>query len=159
MAATTELKIGDPAPNFNLKDANEEPVSLDQFAGKWVVLYFYPKDNTSGCTAEALDFTAQLPEFEKLNAVILGVSPDSCQSHQKFINKHDLKVRLLSDPEHEVLQKYGVWQKKSMYGKEYMGVVRTTYLIDPEGKIRHIWPKVKVKGHADDVRQTIAEMQ
>lgn len=154
-----ELKIGDKAPAISLSDANEQTVTLDQFNGKWVVLYFYPKDDTSGCTVEALDFTAQLPQFRKLNAQIIGVSPDSCQSHRKFIGKHDLKVLLLSDTEQKTLNDYGVWQKKSMYGKEYMGVVRTTYLIDPQGKIAHIWPKVSVNGHADAVREKIAELQ
>ncbi|MCK6622008.1 MAG: peroxiredoxin [Calditrichaceae bacterium] len=154
-----ELKIGAKAPAISLKDANEQTVTLDQFTGKWVVLYFYPKDDTSGCTVEALDFTAQLPQFRKLNAQIIGVSPDSCQSHRKFIGKHDLKVLLLSDTEQMTLNDYGVWQKKSMYGKEYMGVIRTTYLIDPQGKIAYIWPKVSVNGHADAVREKIAELQ
>ena len=154
-----ELKIGAKAPAISLKDVNEQTVTLDQFTGKWVVLYFYPKDDTSGCTVEALDFTAQLPQFRKLNAQIIGVSPDSCQSHRKFIGKHDLKVLLLSDTEQMTLNDYGVWQKKSMYGKEYMGVVRTTYLIDPQGKIAYIWPKVSVNGHADAVREKIAELQ
>ncbi len=154
-----ELQIGDIAPAISLSDANEQTVTLDQFKGKWVVLYFYPKDDTSGCTVEALDFTAQLPQFRKLNAQIIGVSPDPCQSHRKFIGKHDLKVLLLSDTEQKTLNDYGVWQKKSMYGKEYMGVVRTTYLIDPQGKIAHIWPKVSVNGHADAVREKIAELQ
>lgn len=153
-----ELKIGDRAPAISLKDANEQTVTLDQFKGKWVVLYFYPKDDTSGCTIEALDFTAQLPQFQKLNAQIIGVSPDSCQSHRKFIGKHNLKVLLLSDPEQKTLNDYGVWQKKSMYGKEYMGVVRTTYLIDPQGRIAYIWPKVSVNGHAEAVREKIAEL-
>lgn len=154
-----ELKIGDKAPAISLKDANEQTVTLDQFKGKWVVLYFYPKDDTSGCTVEALDFTAQLPQFHQLNAQIIGVSPDSCQSHRKFIGKHDLKVLLLSDPGQKTLNDYGVWQKKSMYGKEYMGVVRTTYLIDPQGKIAYIWPKVSVDGHADAVREKMIELQ
>jgi len=154
-----ELQIGDIAPAISLSDANEQTVTLDQFKGKWVVLYFYPKDDTSGCTVEALDFTARLPQFQKLNAQVIGLSPDSCQSHRKFIGKHDLKVLLLSDTEQQTLNDYGVWQKKSMYGKEYMGVVRTTYLIDPQGKIAYIWPKVSVNGHADAVREKIAELQ
>lgn len=154
-----ELKIGDKAPAISLSDANEQTVTLDQFKGKWVVLYFYPKDDTSGCTVEALDFTARLPQFQKLNAQVIGLSPDSCQSHRKFIGKHDLKVLLLSDTEQKTLGDYGVWQKKSMYGKEYMGVVRTTYLIDPRGKIAYIWPKVSVNGHADAVREKIVELR
>lgn len=159
MSAQVELKAGQKAPQFELLDAGENSVSPGDFKGKWLVLYFYPKDDTSGCTLEAQDFTTQLPEFKKLNAAIIGVSPDSCQSHQKFIGKHSLKVQLLSDPEHTVLESYGVWQKKSMYGREYMGVVRTTYLLDPQGVIRHIWPKVSVKGHADEVRETIEKLQ
>ncbi|RMF59285.1 MAG: thioredoxin-dependent thiol peroxidase [Calditrichaeota bacterium] len=153
------LKIGDQAPQFTLPDASETPVSLEDFRGKWVILYFYPKDNTSGCTLEALDFTAALPEFEKLNAVVIGVSPDSCKSHQNFMQKHQLKVLLLSDTEHQVLEAYGAWQLKRMYGREYMGVVRSTFLIDPEGVIRHMWNKVKVKGHVEEVLQKLKELQ
>ena len=126
---------------------------------KWIVLYFYPKDNTSGCTLEAKDFTCALEEFEKLNAIVIGVSPDSIESHQKFIAKQSLNLTLLSDPDHDVLEKYGVWQLKKMYGREYYGVVRSTFLIDPEGKIEHIWPKVKVKGHVDDVKNVLIEKQ
>ena len=159
MATTTELKTGAKAPDFTLADAAEKQISLSDFAGKWLVLYFYPKDNTSGCTVEALDFTAALPEFKKLNAAIVGVSPDSCASHQKFISKHDLKVLLLSDESKQMLSAYGVWQEKSMYGKKYLGVVRTTVLVDPQGVIRHIWPKVKVKGHADEVKETLKALQ
>jgi peroxiredoxin Q/BCP len=153
------VEIGQKAPNFNLLDPGENSVKLVQFKGKWVVLYFYPKDDTPGCTTEALDFSARLGEFSNLNASVIGVSPDSCKSHQKFIGKHNLSVQLLSDPEHQTLKDYGAWQKKSMYGKEYMGVQRSTYLIDPDGVIRYIWPKVKVKGHADEVRQKILELQ
>lgn len=157
--ANAELKIGDKAPKFSLPDTNENEISSGDFSGKWLILYFYPKDNTSGCTAEAIDFTANLRDFQKLNAVVLGVSPDSCNSHQKFTRKHDLKVNLLSDPEKRVLQVYGVWQEKSLYGKKYMGVVRTTYLVDPNGKIAAIWPKVKVKGHAEEVLGKLREFQ
>jgi peroxiredoxin Q/BCP len=159
MAEKVKLKIGESAPQFSLPDTNEKDVSLKDFKGKWVVLYFYPKDNTSGCTTEALDFTARIKDFKNLNAVVLGISPDSCKSHQNFTQKHDLKVNLLSDTEKKVLKGYGVWQKKSMYGREYMGVVRTTYLIDPKGKIAEIWPKVKVKGHAEEVQNRIKELQ
>jgi peroxiredoxin Q/BCP len=153
------VEAGQKAPDFNLSDANEHTVSLGQFKGKWVVLYFYPKDDTPGCTTEALDFSAQLGEFADLNAAVLGVSPDSCKRHQKFIGKHNLSVQLLSDPEHKTLEEYGAWQRKSMYGKEYMGVMRSTCLIDPGGVLRYIWPRVKVKGHADEVRQKIVELQ
>ncbi|MFQ5584024.1 MAG: thioredoxin-dependent thiol peroxidase [Calditrichia bacterium] len=159
MANEIKLKTGDVAPKFTLKDTYENDVSLGDFRGKWVVLYFYPKDNTSGCTTEALDFTARIKEFEKLNAVILGVSPDSCKSHQNFTSKHGLKVTLLSDPERKVLQAYGAWGKKKQYGREYMGVIRSTVLIDPDGKVVEIWPKVKVKDHAEAVKNRLQELQ
>ena len=155
----TELKTGDPAPGFCLPDAEEGQVCLKDQRGSWVVLYFYPKDNTKGCTMEALEFTAAEDEFNAKGAVVLGVSPDSPESHVKFKEKHDLGITLLSDTEKEILTGYGVWQKKKMYGREYMGVVRSTYLIDPEGKIAHIWPKVKVAGHADAVMEKLQELQ
>ena len=155
----TELKIGDPAPGFCLPDAEKGQVCLKDHRGKWVVLYFYPKDNTKGCTMEALEFTAAEDEFNAKGAVVLGVSPDSPESHVKFKEKNDLSITLLSDTEKEILTGYGVWQKKKMYGREYMGVVRSTYLIDPEGKIAYIWPKVKVAGHADAVMEKLGELQ
>jgi len=154
-----KLEVGSLAPDFTLKNADGQELSLKQFRGKWVVLYFYPKDNTPGCTTEALDFTALKEEFENANAVILGISPDTCESHQKFMQKHHLNIILLSDPEHTVLNKYGVWQLKKRYGREYMGVVRTTFLIDPEGGIRHVWHNVKVKGHAAEVLDKIKALQ
>ena len=146
------LAKGTQAPEFCLPNQSNEKVCLQDYKGKWVVLYFYPKDNTSGCTQEAIDFTEFIDEFEQLDSIVLGVSPDSVKSHQNFISKHDLKVVLLSDPDHSVLQQYGVWQKKTMYGREYMGVVRSTYLVDPDGVIRDVWEKVKVNGHADAVK-------
>ena len=149
------LKVGDKVPVFTLADQDDQPVHLDQYKGKWVVLYFYPKDNTSGCTTEACDFTAGLPDFTKLDAVVLGVSPDSTASHRKFRSGHDLKITLLSDPEHQVLEMFGAWQEKSMYGKKYMGVVRSTFIVDPKGNLAHAWPKVSVKGHVDEVRETL----
>jgi peroxiredoxin Q/BCP len=152
----SKLNVGDKAPDFVLKDHMEKEVSLKDFKGKWVVLYFYPKDNTPGCSTEAMEFTAKLDDFKKLNCEILGVSPDSCLSHQKFIAKKNLNITLLSDAEKIVLGKYGVWQLKKMCGREYMGVVRTTFLINQEGKIAHIWNKVRVKGHVDAV---IAKLQ
>jgi len=155
----TELKIGDKAPEFCLPDAEKGQVCLKDHRGKWVVLYFYPKDNTKGCTMEALEFTVSEDDFNARGAVVIGVSPDSPESHTKFIEKHDLGITLLSDTEKEILTGYGVWQKKKMYGREYMGVVRSTYLIDPEGKIAHIWPKVKVAGHADAVMEKLVELQ
>jgi peroxiredoxin Q/BCP len=153
------LIAGEQAPHFTLKDTNEGEVSLNDYQGKWVVLYFYPKDNTSGCTTEALDFTARIKEFDRLNSVVLGISPDSCKSHQNFTNKHNLSVNLLSDPEHQVLQKYGAWGEKSMYGKKYMGVLRSTVLINPDGHVAEIWPKVKVKDHAEEVKTRLEELQ
>jgi len=152
-------KVGDKAPAFTLKNQDEKDVSLTDFKGKWVVLYFYPKDNTSGCTLEAQDFTAANPDFAGLDAVVLGVSPDSCQSHRKFIEKQDLDLILLADPEHEALEKYGVWQEKKNYGRTYMGVVRSTFLIDPDGKIAAAWEKVKVKGHVDAVKEKLQELK
>ncbi|KPK67103.1 peroxiredoxin [candidate division WOR_3 bacterium SM23_60] len=151
------LKISKKAPAFCLPDKDEKKVCLNDFKGKWVVLYFYPKDNTSGCTKEAVDFTAHLKDFKKMDAVIIGISPDSTNSHANFAAKHNLKVILLSDPEHTVIKKYGVWQKKRLYGREYYGVVRTTYIINPEGKITNVWDKVKVNGHATEVKTTLGE--
>ncbi len=155
----TDLKIGDEAPGFCLPDAEKGRVCLKDHRGKWVALYFYPKDNTKGCTMEALEFTAAEDDFNARGAVVIGVSPDSPESHTKFIEKHGLGITLLSDTEKEMLTGYGVWQKKRMYGREYMGVVRSTYLIDPEGKIACIWPKVKVAGHADAVMEKLVELQ
>ncbi len=153
-----KLKVGDKAPLFCLPNQDEEDVCLEDFKGKWIVLYFYPKDNTSGCTKEAIGFTEKKKEFEALNAIILGVSPDSPKSHRNFIQKKELTITLLSDQEHKVLETYGAWQLKKMYGREYMGVVRSTFLIDPEGKIAHIWPKVKVTGHVEDVLSKLKEV-
>ncbi len=152
------IEIGMKAPDFCLPNQDGTEICLHDLAGKWVVLYFYPKDNTPGCTTEALDFTAHLEEFEKLGAAVLGVSPDSCESHQKFIQKKDLKVTLLCDPQKEVLKKYGAWGIKKMYGKEYEGVIRTTYLIDPSGNVAAVWPKVRVKGHVEKVLQRLKEL-
>jgi len=154
-----ELKIGDYAPNFCLKDPDRGEICLEDLKGQWVVLYFYPKDNTKGCTLEALEFTAAEDDFKEKSAVILGVSPDSLKSHSKFREKHELSINLLSDTEKETLEAYGVWQKKKMYGREYMGVVRSTFLIDTERKIAHIWPKVKVAGHVDNVLEKLKELQ
>ena len=151
----SKLKVADKAPDFCLPDASDEKVCLKVFRGKWVVLYFYPKDNTSGCTKEAVDFSASVKDFNKMGATIIGVSPDSTTSHVNFINKHNLKIILLSDTERKVLEKYGVWQKKKMYGREYFGVVRTAFVIDPKGKIKQVWDKVKVAGHVDAVKDFV----
>ena len=150
--------IGEKAPDFCLPDYQGKKHSLKDFRGKWVVLYFYPKDNTSGCTREAKEFTDAKDEFEKLNAVIIGISKDSPKSHEKFINKHNLNILLLSDEEHSVIEAYGAWGKKKRYGKEYFGTVRSTFLIDPEGRIVKVWKNVRVNGHVDDVLKTLKEV-
>ena len=148
---TAELSIGSTAPDFTLPRDGGGTVSLSQFLGQKVVLYFYPKDDTSGCTVEAIDFTALKDAFEKAGTVVIGLSPDSVASHDKFCRKHALGVILASDEDKTVLAAYGVWTEKSMYGRKYMGVERTTVLVDDAGKIARIWPKVKVKGHAEEV--------
>ncbi|MBN1758814.1 MAG: peroxiredoxin [Chitinispirillaceae bacterium] len=150
------LQIAHPAPEFTLMNSAGASISLSSLHGKWVVLYFYPKDNTSGCTREAIDFTGSLPAFRKQHAIIIGISPDSPESHTKFIEKHGLRIELLSDPDHTVCSLYGVWRKKKLYGREYFGVVRTTLLIDPEGIIRHVWEKVNVPGHTAEVQEQLA---
>jgi len=150
--------VGEKAPEFCLPNQDNEEVCLRDLAGSWVVLYFYPKDNTPGCTTEALDFSAHLPEFEALGATVLGVSPDSVKKHQNFIAKKELKVTLLADEEKEVCQAYGVWQLKKNYGREYMGVVRSTFLIDPDGVIREKWEKVRVMGHVEAVLNRLREL-
>ena len=153
------LEVGTKAPEFCLPNQDENEVCLRDLKGKWIVLYFYPKDNTPGCTTEACDFTANLPAFEDLDAVVLGVSPDSPKRHRNFIEKKELGITLLSDEDKKVLEEYGVWQLKKMCGREYMGVVRTTYIIDPEGKIAEVWSNVRVKGHVDKVRERLAELK
>lgn len=145
------LEIGQAAPDFSLANAQDETKTLQDFAGQWLVFYFYPKDNTPGCTTEAIDFTALKPEFTALNATIVGVSPDTAKSHQKFIDKKELNLELLCDPDHQTAEAYGIWQLKKFMGKEYMGIVRSTFLIDPEGKIAHTWITVRVKEHASKV--------
>ena len=149
------LEVGQKAPDFCLPNQDEVEICLRDLKGKWVVLYFYPKDLTPGCTTEACEFTEALPEFEKLDAVILGVSPDSPEKHRKFIEKKGLKITLLSDENKEALKAYGAWGLKKMYGKEYEGVIRSTFLIDPEGNIAAVWPKVRVKGHVEAVKQKL----
>ena len=153
------LEVGQKAPDFCLPNQDEVEICLRDLSGKWIVLYFYPKDNTPGCTTEACDFTASLPDFEGLDAVILGVSPDSPKRHRNFIEKKNLKITLLSDEEKKVCELYGVWQLKKMCGKEYMGVVRSTFLISPDGKIAHIWNKVRVKGHVEAVKEKLEELK
>jgi peroxiredoxin Q/BCP len=153
------VNVGVPAPGFALPDQNDHTVKLADYKGKWVIVYFYPKDDTPGCTTEACEFTDGLKSLEKLNAVVLGVSADSTESHRNFIKKHNLKIRLLSDVDHAMMETYGVWQLKNNYGKESMGIVRTTYLIDPEGKIARVWEKVSAAGHAEAVKAALAELK
>jgi peroxiredoxin Q/BCP len=153
------LEIGSIAPDFALQNQDEVEIGLKDLSGKWIVLYFYPKDSTPGCTTEACDFSEALPQFEDLDAVILGVSPDSARKHRNFIEKKDLKITLLVDEEKETLKAYDAWGLKKMYGKEYEGVIRSTYIIDPDGKIAYGWSKVKVKGHVEAVREKLKELQ
>jgi peroxiredoxin Q/BCP len=149
--STSTIKVGKPAPEFVLQDQSGRPSSLKDYAGKWVVLYFYPKDDTPGCTTEACEFTDGLKAFETLSAIVLGCSPDTPASHMKFIAKHGLKLRLLSDPEHTVLTAYGAWGEKSMYGKKYMGILRSTVVVGADGKVKAVFPKVKPEAHARQV--------
>lgn len=148
------LKEGNTAPAFKLP-SDEGEVSLKDFKGKTVVLYFYPKDMTPGCTTQACDFRDKLGKVKKSGAVVLGVSKDSPERHAKFREKYDLNFPLLADEDGKVCQAYGVWQQKSLYGKKFMGIVRTTFVIDAAGKVRKIFPKVKVKDHADAVLEAI----
>ncbi|OPZ59708.1 MAG: putative peroxiredoxin bcp [Deltaproteobacteria bacterium ADurb.Bin510] len=145
------LKLGDLAPDFSLSSADGFKRSLADYRGGYLVLYFYPRDNTGGCTTEAIDFTAALPEFAALGARVVGISPDTVERHQSFRAKHGLAVELLADPEHAVIERYGAWQAKTLYGKTSLGVMRSTYLVDPEGVIVRVWPRVKVAGHAAEV--------
>jgi peroxiredoxin Q/BCP len=145
------LDIGDAAPDFALPADGGRSVSLNELRGKTIVLYFYPKDDTSGCTAEAIAFNALRGEFDAAGALVLGVSPDSVASHARFKRKHDLSLALAADESRATLEAYGVWREKSMYGRKYMGVERTTFLIGPDGRIARVWRKVKVPGHAAEV--------
>jgi peroxiredoxin Q/BCP len=153
-----ELVEGARSPAFKLPANGGETLTLKDFAGKALVLYFYPKDDTSGCTAEALQFTALARDFAKAGAAVLGVSKDSVTKHEKFVEKHDLKVRLGSDEDGKAVEAYGVWVEKSMYGRKYMGIDRSTFLIDGKGVIRKIWRKVKVPGHAKEVLAAVKEL-
>ncbi len=146
-----ELKIGDPAPSFACPANGGQTVSLSDFAKRKLVIYFYPKDNTPGCTTEAIDFTAAVKDFDKANTSIVGVSADSVKKHENFIEKHNLGITLLADQGKDMLNAYGVWVQKKMYGREFMGIERATYLIGSDGKIEQIWRKVKVKGHVEAV--------
>jgi len=146
-----DLTVGDAAPDFDVPRDGGHRISLSAFSGRPVVLYFYPKDDTSGCTKEAISFTELAPEFEAIGAAVIGISPDSVSRHDKFAKKYSLSLILGSDEDTQVAQRYGVWKEKSMYGRRYMGIERTTFLVDKDGKIARIWPKVKVAGHAEEV--------
>lgn len=150
-------QVGQNAPDFVAIDQSGNSVSLQDYSSSWVVLYFYPKDNTPGCTNEAKEFTEFTAQFRELGAEIVGVSPDSTKSHCKFIDKHSLEIRLISDPENKVIEAYGAWRLKKFMGKEYMGVVRSTFLISPDRKIVQVWDKVRVKAHVEKVLQALKE--
>ena len=153
------LKINTKAPDFTLTSTNNTDYSLKKSSGKYVVIYFYPKDDTPGCTIEANDFNKLLPQFKKLNCEVFGISKDNLKSHDKFKEKYKLKFDLLSDEELTVLKKFKVWGKKKFMGREFMGILRTTFLIDKKGKILKIWKNVKVKDHAKEVLETFKEIQ
>jgi thioredoxin-dependent peroxiredoxin len=151
------IAVGQPAPTFELMANTGEKVALSDFKGKYVVLYFYPKDMTPGCTTEACDFRDFHDQFTELEAVILGVSPDPIEKHQKFVEKHGLPFLLLVDENHKVAEQYGVWKLKKNFGKEYMGIERSTFVIDKDGILIKEWRKVKVKGHVEDALAFIKE--
>lgn len=153
------IEVGTQAPDFCLPNQDDVEICLRDVRGRWIVLYFYPRDNTPGCTTEACDFTEAEPEFSDLNAVILGVSADSTKKHRNFIEKKSLGITLLSDESTQMMQQYGVWQLKKNYGREYMGIVRTTYIIDPEGIVAAVWEKVRVKDHVASVKARLQELQ
>jgi len=149
------LKVGDKAPAFSMKTDGGGKASLSQLKGQNVVLYFYPKDDTSGCTAEACGFRDSLPKFGKIDAVVIGVSRDSVDSHDKFKKKHKLNFTLAADETGKVTEDYGVWVEKSMYGRKYMGIERATFLLDKDGVVRNVWHKVKVPGHVGEVLKAV----
>ncbi len=153
------LLTGVKARDFTLEDQSRQKISLSDFQGRWVVLYFYPKDATPGCTQEAIEFTRQRAAFEKLGAAIVGVSPDYPESHQSFIRKCDLRLTLLCNPEHDVMEAYGAWGPKISGGEEKIGAIRTTVLIDPTGEVAYHWANVHVDGHAEEVKAKLEELQ
>jgi peroxiredoxin Q/BCP len=157
-AISDMLKEGDKAPAFELAGDGGETVKLSQFQGRPVVVYFYPKDDTSGCTAEAIDFSERIGEFRKAGAEVLGISPDSAGSHGKFRDKHGLKVTLLADEERQAIEAYGVWAEKKMYGRTFMGVERSTFLIGADGKLKRVWRGVRVPGHVDEVLSAVKNL-
>jgi peroxiredoxin Q/BCP len=149
------IEIGNKAPNFKLASSNGETISLNSFKDKNVLIYFYPKDSTPGCTKQAIGFTEHADEFEKRNTIVLGISPDSLASHEKFIKKHNLNVILLADEEKQAIESYGVWKEKKMYGRTFMGVERSTFLVDRTGTVKAIWRKVKVAKHIQEVLEEL----
>ncbi|HLR80881.1 MAG TPA: thioredoxin-dependent thiol peroxidase [Bacillota bacterium] len=151
------IEVGSQAPDFTLKNQDDKEVSLSDFRGKHIVLYFYPKDMTPGCTTQACDFRDQYEKFSELDAVIIGISPDPIERHQKFIDKHDLPFQLLADEDHEVAELYGVWKLKKMFGKEFYGIERSTFIIDPDGILQKEYRKVRVKGHVEEVLADVKE--
>lgn len=153
------IQVNQKAPDFCLPNQDDVEICLRDLKGKWIVLYFYPKDNTPGCTTEACEFTEAAPDFSNLDAVILGVSADSTKKHRNFIEKKELGITLLSDESTQMMQEYGVWQLKKNYGKEYMGIVRSTFIIDPEGVVKAVWEKVRVKEHVAKVKEKLQELQ
>jgi thioredoxin-dependent peroxiredoxin len=159
MTTTREGLTGRKAPAFTLPDQDGNAVRLADLAGRWVVLYFYPKDDTPGCTTEACEFTAGLAGFGTLDAVVLGCSPDTPDAHRAFIARHALGIRLLSDPAHKVLEKYGAWGEKTLYGRKVTGVIRSTVVIDPAGKVVFHWPNVRAAGHAGKVHEKLKELR
>ncbi|MDD5717514.1 MAG: thioredoxin-dependent thiol peroxidase [Sulfuricurvum sp.] len=153
------LEVGSTAPDFCLSNQDDVEICSRDLRGKWIVLYFYPKDSTPGCTTEACEFSAAMDDYDDLGAIILGVSADSTASHRKFIEKQSLDITLLSDPSTQMMQEYGVWAMKKNYGKEYMGIVRSTFIIDPAGTVRAKWSNVKVKEHVAKVKEELAKLQ
>ena len=151
----TELQAGDKAPDFSLPVSENETFTLADAKGRNLVLYFYPKDNTKGCTVEAIAFTALAEGFEKADTIVLGVSPDGLASHARFSKKHDLGILLGADEDHQVAEAYGVWKEKSMYGRKFMGIERSTFLVGADGVLKQVWRKVKVDGHAEAVLAAI----
>lgn len=152
------IELGQKAPDFTLKNQDGKLVSLSDFLSSWLIIYFYPKDDTPGCTTEAKDFTELSSEFNQLGAFIIGISPDSEKTHCRFIEKHQLSIQLLSDLDHQVAESYGVWGLKKFMGKEYMGIIRSTFLIAPDGSLAHIYKNVKTKGHAASVLKTLQDI-
>lgn len=153
------LEIGNSVPQFSLPDQDGKIHDIKDYKGQWVIIYFYPKDLTPGCTTEACNFQEVLPDFNSIDAVIFGISKDSVKQHKKFANKYNLQFSLLSDENSNICEQFGVWQKKSMYGKEYMGIVRSTFIINPEGKIVKVYPKVKVKEHHTEILNDLKELK